>query len=404
MGARAIRSFAFGMNSVALGLYLARAGLSGEQIGLVLSAALAGTMAMTVVIALWGDRIGRRRLLIAGSALMTSAALIPFAVGEPALLAVLALSGMVAVTGNESSGLQTVDQALLPQSVPDELRTAAFAAYNLLAGIGAAGGALCVGLLPTVAAALGLAGPHVYAPAFVAYAGAGVVTAAMHARLDARVEAGTRIERRLAIDRSRPTVARLSLLFGLDSFAGALVVQSFLAWFFAARFGASPGEVATLFFLSSLLTTASFPVAALMARRIGLVRTMVFTHIPSSVFLVAIAFVPAFFPAALLQLGRAALSSMDVPARQSYTMAVVDPAERTATAGLTSLARSVAQVPGPAIAGGLLLPLGMGVPLVATGVLKISYDVLLYLLFRTRPAPEERPPAPPSAEPQAAAE
>ena len=389
VAARALRSFAFGLNSVALGLYLAGLGLPGIDIGVILSAAFAGALALTVVIAGWGDRIGRRRLLMAGSALMTTAALIPLVSREPLLLAAIALSGMVAVNSNESTGLQTVDQALLPQSVPDRQRTQAFAFYNLLASAAAALGALSVGLLPVIGSMLGLSGADIYAPAFLAYAVIGIVTLAMHARLDDRAETGERLQRRLAIGPSRPIVARMSLLFGLDSFASSLSVQSYMAYFLAARFGADPAAAGALFFVAGLLTTVSFPVAAWLSARIGLIQTMVFTHIPSSVFLIGLAFAPNLAVAALFLLGRAALASMDVPARQSYTMAVVEPSERTATAGVTSLARALAQVPGPALAGSLLIPLGLGIPLVATGALKIVYDLLLFGMFRRRPAPEE---------------
>jgi predicted MFS family arabinose efflux permease len=296
---------------------------------------------------------------------------------------------MVAVNANESTGLQTVDQALLPQSVPDDQRTAAFALYNVLAALASAIGSLSIVLVPAIAAQLGLAGPAVYTPAFLLYAALGVLMTALQARLDQRAETGERVQRRLAIDRSRPIVARLSLLFGLDSFASSFTVQSFLAYFLVTRFGAQPAELGILFFCAGLLQTASFPVAAWLSRHIGLINTMVFTHIPSSVFLIAVPFAPNLAVASALLLARAALASMDVPARQSYTMAVVEPAERTATAGVTSLARGIAQVPGPAVAGAFLVPLGLGVPLIATGVLKIVYDLALFALFRSRPAPEE---------------
>ena len=393
--ARALRSFAFGLNSIALGLYLAGLGMQGSQIGFVFSAAFVGSLALTVIIAGWGDRIGRRRLLMAGSALMATAALIPLVSREPVLLALVALSGMVAVNANESTGLQTVDQALLPQSVPDRQRTAAFALYNLVAAGGAALGALSVGLLPIIGGWLGLEGPDIYAPAFLIYAVIGFVTLAMHARLDRRAETGERLERRLAIGKSRPIVARLSALYGLDSFASSLCVQSYIAYFMATKFGIDPAQAGALFFVAGVLAALSFPVASWLSARIGLIRTMVFTHIPSSFFLIGLAVAPTLPLASFFLLARAALASMDVPARQSYTMAVVDPNERTATAGVTSLARGVAQVPGPAIAGALLVPLGLGVPLVATGVLKIVYDVTLYALFKSRPAPEEiRPDVP----------
>src|SRR6187399_3259023 len=210
--ARGLRSYAFGLNSIALGLYLAALGLPGGDVGLVFSAAFVGSLGLTVIIAGWGDRIGRRRLLMAGSALMVTAALVPSVSREPLLLALIALSGMVAVNANESTGLQTVDQALLPQSVTDRERTSAFAFYNLVASAAAAVGALSVGLLPVIGSWLGLSGADIYAPAFLVYAVIGVVTLYMHSRLDRNAESGDeRLEGRLAIGRSRPIVARLSL-------------------------------------------------------------------------------------------------------------------------------------------------------------------------------------------------
>jgi MFS family permease len=393
--ARGLRSYAFGLNSVSLGLYLAALGVPGGDIGLVLSAAFFGSLGLTVIIAFYGDRIGRRRLLMAGSALMITAALVPLVSRDPLLLALIALSGMVAVNANESTGLQTVDQALLPQSVTDRERTSAFAFYNLIASAAASVGALSVGLLPVIGSALGLSGADIYAPAFLLYAVIGVVTLFMNSRLDRNAETGEKLEGRLAIGRSRPIVARLSLLYGLDSFASSLSVQSYLAFFLAVSFGASPAVAGALFFVAGILQTISFPIAAWLSARIGLIQTMVFTHIPSSIFLIGMALSPNLVVASVFLLARSALASMDVPARQSYTMAVVEPRERTATAGVTSLARAVAQVPGPAIAGALLVPLGFGVPLIVTGALKITYDVALFVLFKARPAPEEAARQPP---------
>jgi MFS family permease len=229
----------------------------------------------------------------------------------------------------------------------------------------------------------------VYAPAFVAYAVAGLASTALSVALDPRVEVGQRLERRFGIHRSRGTVARLSALFSLDALAGGFVVQSYLAFWFAERFDAAPSVVGALFAATNVLAALSFPVAAWLAGRIGLIRTMVFSHIPANLFLIGSALAPTAGLAIALMLARAALSSMDVPARQSYTMAVVDPDERTATAGVTSLARSTGQVLGPALAGALLIPLGIGAPLIAGGVLKTAYDLSLYALFRSRPAPEE---------------
>lgn len=389
VGAKIFRGYAFGLNAVVLGLYLADLQLPPEIIGLVLSAALLGTLGLTLVIALFGDRIGRRRLLVIGSALMLLSALIPLVGANPVVLALIGLSGMVAVTSSESTGLQSVDQAALPQTVAGTQRTAAFAFYNLVAAAASAVGALSVGPFVALGVALGLGGAAVHAPAFVAYALAGLLSTLLTLALDRRVEVGQRLERGFAIRRSRRTVAMLSALFSLDALAGGFVVQSYLAFWFAERWAADPGAVGLLFAASNVLAALSFPVAAWLAARIGLIRTMVFSHIPANLFLIGAALAPSLPAAVVLMLARAALSSMDVPARQSYTMAVVDPDERTATAGVTSLARSVGQVLGPAVAGALLVPLGIGAPLVAGGVLKTTYDLSLYAFFRSRPTPEE---------------
>jgi MFS family permease len=391
IGSKVFRAFAFGLNSVGLGLYLAELGLTGPEVGLILAAAIAGTTLLTLVIAVAGDRIGRRRVLVAGSLLMAVAAAIPFVGAQPALLVLLGLTGMVSVTPNESTGLHTVDQAILPQTVADRDRTSAFALYGLIAFASTAIGSAALG--PTVALGelLGLRGPDRFAPTFLVYAVAGLLAAALAARLDARAEVGERLERGFAIQRSRGVVARLSALFALDSFASGFAVQSFIAFWFASRFELSPGAIGALFFGGSILAAASLPIAAWLANRIGMIRTMVFTHIPANLLFIALALVPAGSAplAGALYLARSLLSTMDVPARQSYVMAVVDPAERTASAGVTNLARSAAQAAGPLVGGALLVPLGIGVPLIACGVLKIGYDVLLFGAFRSRPAPEE---------------
>jgi MFS family permease len=389
VGAKVFRGYAFGLNAVVLGLYLADQKLSPGVIGLILSAALLGTLGLTMVIALFGDHIGRRRLLVIGSGLMLLAALIPLVGANPVVLALIGLSGMVAVTSSESTGLQSVDQAALPQTVAATQRTSAFAFYNLVAAAASALGALSVGPFVALGGTLGLPGPAAHAPAFVAYAVAGLISTVLTLGLDPRVEVGQRLEKGFAIRRSRRTVAMLSALFSLDALAGGFVIQSYLAFWFAERWAADPGAVGLLFAASNVLAALSFPVAAWLAARIGLIRTMVFSHIPANAFLVGAAIAPSLPAAVLLMLARAALSSMDVPARQSYTMAVVEPDERTATAGVTSLARSVGQVLGPALAGALLVPLGIGAPLIAGGVLKTTYDLSLYAFFRSRPTPEE---------------
>jgi MFS family permease len=349
-------------------------------------------MLLTLVIALRGDRIGRRRLLTAGAALMILAALVPAVHGHPFVLVLIGLTGMVAVTSNESTGLHSVDQAILPQTVGERDRTSVFALYSIVAFAATAVGSISVGPLTALGSAAGLTGADRFAITFLVYAGAGIAAALLASRLDPAAEVGERVERGFAIRRSRSIVARLSALFAVDSFAGGLVVQSFLAYWFAQRFALDAGSIGLLFAAGSVLGAASFPIAAWLGNRFGLIRTMVFTHIPGSMLLIAMALVPdeAAPLAAVLYLGRSLLSSMDVPTRQSYVMAVVDPSERTATAGVTSLARSASQSVAPLVAGALLLPLGLGAPLIACGALKIAYDVALFSLFRARPAPGER--------------
>jgi MFS family permease len=322
---------------------------------------------------------------------MLVAIAIPLAGGDPILLALLGFSGMVAVASNEATGLQTVDQAALPQTVPPHHRTRAFALYNVVAVVASAAGSLVAGLIPGMAAAAGLEGPSGFAPAFVLYAVCGLAAAIAAIPLDRRIEVSTPVSatRRLGIHRSRGMVARLSLLFGVDALAGALVVNSFLAYWFTERFDADPALLGVLFLAAGLLAAASFPVAAWLSERIGLIATMVFSHIPANIFLIAMALAPALPLATVFFLARSALSSMDIPARQSYTMAVVEPDERTAAAGVTGLARSLAQVPGPALASLLLGPFGLAAPLVASGLLKIGYDLTLFAMFRQHPAPEE---------------
>ena len=389
VGGKAARSFAFGLSSVALGLYLAELRLPGPLIGLVFSAALAGTMGLTLLVALWGDRIGGRRLLLVGASLMLLGPLIPLCGADPAVLLPLALTGSVAVTASESSGLQSIDQALLAGAVEPRERTSAFGLYAFVASAATALGALSVGGFTAAGAVLGLEGAQRHAPAFVGYAFAGLVAALLAARLAGEAAPAGRVERRLPIARSRPIVARLAALFALDSLASGFVVQSFLALWFATRFALDAAAVGALFFTANVLAALSFPAAVWLAGRLGLIRTMVFTHIPASCFLIAMAVVPSVVGAAALFLARAALASMDVPARNSYTMAVVDTEERTAAAAVTNLARSGAQAAGPVLAGSLLLPLGIGVPLVACGLLKIAYDLALFAAFRSLPAPEE---------------
>lgn len=390
LAAKGVRAFGAGLAAISLGVYLSELGIEGVLLGTILTSALLGTMILTGVVAILGDRIGRRRLLIAGGLLMGLALFIPVTAADPVVLLLIGLSGVLSVTANESTGIASLDQAALPQTTSARERTSAFSWYNVVAAASAAAGALMVGPAAALGAGLGAAGAQRHAVAFIAFALCGAIAARLSAAMDERIDAVRRPAGVRSVGgSSRRTIIRLGALFGLDSFATGLCVQSFLAFWFATRWGLGTAAIGLLFAAGQVLAAASFPVAAQVARRIGLVRTMVFTHIPSSIFLIMVAFAPSAVLAATFLLVRASLAQMDVPARQSYTMAVVDPMDRTAAAAATNLAKSAAQTAGPIVAATLLLPLGLGVPLVACGVLKIAYDVLLYAGFHGRVPPEE---------------
>lgn len=388
------RSFGFGLLSVGIGLHFSAIGLDGATGGIVLGFALAGSMFLTLLIALLGDRVGRRRFLLIGSALMLLALLLPIAGDAPVLLALIAATGAIAATSTESSGLISADQAILPQTVPEGRRTDAFATYSLLSFAASATGTALLAPLIVIGDALGLDPRDRYVPAFIGYAIAGGVSLVTSWLIDARAEVPA--EHRttgFAIVHSRGIVARIAALFAYDAFSTSLILPAFMAFWFAEVHGFGPVEVSAIAFAIAVIGAASFPFAPRIARRVGLVNGMVITNVPSNLLLAILAIVPAGpigTPAVVaLYLARAFLSSMDVPLRQSYTMAVVHPGERTATAGITSLVRSGAQTAGPFMAGTLLLPFGLWVPVFLSGVLKMGYGVLLWLTFHDRPAPEE---------------
>lgn len=388
------RTFGFGLLSVGIGLHFATIGIEPAIAGLILGCALLGTMALTLLIAIFGDRVGRRRFIFVGSLLMMLALLVPIAGDAPLILALIAGTGAVAATANESSGLVSADQAILPQTVPTERRTDAFAFYSLVAFVASAAGSAALGPLVWIADALGAEDGARYNGVFIAYAVAGLLAAIASLGLDARAEVPP--HERVAgfgIRRSRRVVAEITALFAYDSFATGLILHGFLAYWFAAVHGLGAGELAVLFSLTAILGAFSFPLAAWLANRFGLIATMVFTNGPSNLLLIVMAFVPAgpvlSWVAVGLYVVRSFLGMMDVPMRQSYVMAVVEPAERTATAGVTSLVRSGAMTAGPFV-GALLLPLGLWAPIAVSGALKVGYNVLLWRAFKLRLTPEEK--------------
>jgi MFS family permease len=388
--ARVLRTFGYGYLAVLIGLYLAALGLEPFVIGLVIAAAIAGSAVMTVGWSLAADRVGRRRTVMTMALLMSVGGLL-FAVGrDPWLLVLAAFTGTISATSSEVGVFNTVDQAILPQAVRPERRTWAFALYGLLGNLAQAAGALFAGTVAFFASA-GLQGADAYRPLFVLYGLIGLANLAVFATLSPRVElAHVEGERRfIGVRRSRGTVARLSALFGLDAFAGGFVVLSLVAYWFNLRWGLPPEAIGLVFFWVGVLSALSFVAAGWLAARIGLLNSMVATHLPSNVLLMLVPLMPTAPLAILVFLARMSISQMDVPTRQSYSMAIVDPEERTATAGITNVARSVAAAISPPIAGYAFSVAALGVPFFLAGGLKIVYDLLIWRTFRGVRPPEE---------------
>ena len=387
---RVLRTFAYGYLATSLGLYLDHLGLTPTEIGIVLTAAIGGSAVMTVFWSIMADRFGRRRT-IAIMALLMAVGGLAFALTNSFVVLILAaFTGTISATSSEVGVFQTVEQAILPQTAPNEKRTWLFAIYNFIANIAGAVGALfsaSVGFF----ASLGLSGADPYRPLFVIYGLVGLLNFLIFLTLSDRVElAHVEGKRRfIGIHRSTGTVAKLSALFGLDAFAGGLVVQSLVAYWFFLRWGLQISDLAIIFFWVGILSGLSLLAAGWLAERIGLLNTMVFTHLPSNVLLMLVPLAPTAWLAIALFLMRMSISQMDVPTRQSYTMAVVDADERTATAGITNVARTTASAISPAIAGIAFSAAALGAPFLAAGALKIVYDGLIWRTFRNVRPPEE---------------
>jgi MFS family permease len=383
---RALRLFAYGVASVVLVLHLAAAGEGEARIGLLVSLTLLGDVAISLAVTTRADRVGRRRMLALGGVLMAAAGLAFATTTAFPLLAVAATIGILSPSGNEVGPFLPIEQAALAQELPPARRTAAFAWYQLTGALATAAGALVGGVLAEALQRGGVAPLRSYQILFGGYAAAGAVLALLFARLSPRVEAppaSSAARRTLGLHRSRGVVFRLSALFSLDAFAGGFVVQSFVAWWFHTRFGVGPALLGAIFFGANVLAGVSALSAAAVARRFGLVNTMVFTHLPSNVLLALVPFMPTLPLAIAVLLLRFSISQMDVPTRQSYTMAVVEPDERSAAAGVTGIARTVGAAIAPLAAGPLYASAALAAaPFVVAGGIKIVYDILLWRAFR----------------------
>jgi MFS family permease len=398
---RVVRLFAYGFLVVVLALYLAALGLSEQQIGLVLSLTLAGDAVISLYITSIADRIGRRRMLFVSSGLIVLAGVVFTLTNNVLLLTAAAIIGTISPSGAEVGPAAAMEQAALPQTVPDTQRTAVFAWYNLVGSFATAVGSLVGGVLATLLQQAGSTPLGSYRAIIVGYALLGGVLALLFSRLSPIVEPPRRVQPAAAgpqsgsqglfgLHRSRAIVLQLSGLFMLDAFAGGLVVQSLLAYWFNVRFGADPAVLGAIFFGANLFAGLSALAAARVAARIGLLNTMVWTHIPSNVLLMLVPLMPTLPLAIAVLLARFSISQMDVPTRQSYIVAVVDPDERSAATGVTTTARTTAAACAPFVSGALLGAAWLVAPFLIAGGLKIAYDLLLYRSFRALKPPEER--------------
>ena len=394
---RIVRMFGYGFLAVVLVLYLDASGLDPVAIGAVLTLTLVGDTLVSLWLTTHADRFGRRRVLILSSLLVVIAGVV-FALTD--LLPILILAGIVGVispTGNEVGPFLAVEQASLTQIVSDRRRTATFAWYNLAGYVATATGALAAGLLGQALISAGWRDVDAYRAVVIGYAAIGLVMAILATRLSPTIEIPPAeaapddgIAKRLGLGRSRSVVLRLSALFSLDAFAGGFIPQSLMAYWFALRFGVSPATLGVIFFAANILAAVSSLSAARIAARIGLIETMVFTHLPSNILLILVPLMPTLPLAVLMLLLRFTLSQMDVPTRQSYVMAVVQPDERSAAAGVTGIARTVGAAISPSFSTVLVATAATAaIPFYLAGGLKIVYDLLIYRDFRKVRPPEE---------------
>ena len=393
--ARIIRLFCYGFLSVVLALYLAEAGLAETQIGMLFTLTLAGDAAITLWLTTSADRFGRKKTLIVGALLMAGAGVGFVLTRNIFLLMLAAILGVISPGGNEIGPFLSVEQSSLTQLVPNEKRTNYFAWYNLAGSFSTAAGALAGGWLAQALQINGMSQLEAYRAILMGYTLGGAVLAILFLSLSRDIEVVPSSQTKPAprvfgLHTSRNVVIKLSALFSLDAFAGGLIVQSMFVYWFHIKFGVETGVIGSIFFGANILAGISALLAVRIAKKIGLINTMVFTHIPSNILLILVPLMPALPLAIAVLLLRFSISQMDVPTRQSYTMAVVAPDERSAASGVTAIARSVGAAISPSLTGIFLAsPTLLGVPFLLSGGLKIIYDLLLFREFRAVKPPEE---------------
>ncbi|HEX4920070.1 MAG TPA: MFS transporter [Candidatus Bathyarchaeia archaeon] len=381
---KAVRTFPYGFLAVVFPVYLSQIGFDTVQIGIVLTLTVATSALYTFIAGIVGDRLGRRRVLVffaltdavAGLFLLSSTMW-----WAPVLAGIV---GNMSVGAGEIGPYLSMEQAILPKTAELKRRTLTFSVYNLVGYASLSGGALLAGLPDYLG--MGLSG---YRPLFLGYLASGLFGMFLYSRLSRSVEQDPGVKRQILSKESRPIVYRLSGLFSVDAFAGGFIGQSILFYYFYTRYGLDLSSLGLLSAAAQLVTAGSFYFAARIASRIGLVNTMVFTHIPSNLLLLGIPFAPSAGLAVGLLLSRQSLSQMDVPTRQSYLMSMVPEADRTPTAGITNVSRTTAQTVSPSISGLAMASLWLGAPFIFAGSLKLVYDVALYKFFRQAKPPQE---------------
>ena len=396
---RSVRLFAYGLISIVLLFYLAALGLSDAEIGWLLSLTLVGDTLVGLWITTHADRVGRRRMLIVGALLMVAAGIVFASTSSFVMLLIAAIIGVLSPSGNEVGPFLPIEQAALSQIIPADQRTGVFAWYNLIGSVATAFGALVAGQIVQAAQWAGLAGAAAYQPVVLGYALLGGLLALLFGFPSPAIEVGAANRDEtlptgktlFGLHRSRGTVARLSALFALDAFGGGFIIQTVLAYWLNIRFGIAMADLGKVFFGANLLAGVSALAAGWLAHRFGLVNTMVFTHLPSNILLILIPLMPSAEWAVALLLARFSISQMDVPTRQAYTVAVVAPDERSAAAGITSVARSLGAAISPAIATRLMAnPALVSLPLFLAGGIKIVYDLILWRAFASIKPDHER--------------
>jgi MFS family permease len=395
LSARIVRTFSYGFLSVILAIYLKLIGFNEILIGVVLTATLVNSVIFNLISSAYADRIGRRKFLILYAVLMVISAGIFFSTNNYMALIIAALVGTINVTGSEVGAFLSLEQAILPQTVGDvKKRTSIFAIYNMMGTFAMSGGVLVAGLPHFFSQQLGLDQINAIKILFLLYAACALGSLAIYLLLSSKIEIQSKNKEinssfRSISPKSRSIITKMSSLFAVDSFAGGFVIQSIVSFWFYTKFGADLSTLSYIFTIAGILTGISYLLATRIAAKIGLVSTMVYTHIPSNILLILVAFAPSFPLAIGLYLARMSISQMDVPTRQSYLMAVVNENERVAAAGITNTSRNIAQAVSPSLAGLILSSLALSSPFVIGGLLKIAYDIGLFLSFRKIKPPEE---------------